>query len=74
MPGLVRILKAYLALTGAEMVRNGQVASVLAVVQQQLIPSRVINTWGFKLLERRPERVCVSSGLPRLSDLVHDDA
>ncbi len=50
-PGLVRLLKAYLARDAAQMVAQGQIASVLAVVQQRLIPSKVNDAWGFELLE-----------------------
>lgn len=50
-PGLVRLLKAYVAKDGAAMVAGGQVASVLAVVQQRLIPSKVNDAWGFELLQ-----------------------
>jgi exportin-2 (importin alpha re-exporter) len=49
-PGLVKLLKAYLKRGASAMVGRGQVASVLAVVQQRLIPSRVNDVWGIELL------------------------
>jgi len=50
-PGLVRLLKAFLSLDSAQMFAAGQVASVLAVVQQRLIPSKANDEWGFNLLQ-----------------------
>ncbi|KAG6828872.1 hypothetical protein H0H92_006481 [Tricholoma furcatifolium] len=50
-PGLVKLLKAFLARDSAQMLAAGQVASVLAVVQQRLIPSKINDVWGFELLE-----------------------
>ena len=50
-PGLVRLLKAFLARDSAQMFAAGQVASVLAVVQQRLIPSKLNGAWGFELLQ-----------------------
>lgn len=49
-PGLVKLLKAFLARDSARMLAAGQVASVLAVVQQRLIPSKLNDVWGFELL------------------------
>lgn len=49
-PGLVKLLKAFIARDSAQMLAAGQVASVLAVVQQRLIPSKVNDSWGFELL------------------------
>jgi exportin-2 (importin alpha re-exporter) len=49
-PGLVKLLKAFLARSSAQMLADGQVASVLAVVQQRLIPSKINDSWGFELL------------------------
>ncbi|KAF5343738.1 hypothetical protein D9756_011534 [Leucocoprinus leucothites] len=49
-PGLVKLLKAFLARDSRSMLEQGQVASVLAVVQQRLIPSKTNDTWGFELL------------------------
>ncbi|KXN81985.1 Exportin-2 [Leucoagaricus sp. SymC.cos] len=49
-PGLVKLLKAFLTRDGAQMLANGQVASVLAVVQQRLIPSKINDSWGIELL------------------------
>ncbi|KAG6872821.1 hypothetical protein C0995_006303 [Termitomyces sp. Mi166 len=50
-PGLVRLLEAYLARDSAGLLAAGQVASVLAVVQQRLIPSKLNDAWGFELLQ-----------------------
>ncbi|KIM38838.1 hypothetical protein M413DRAFT_75629 [Hebeloma cylindrosporum] len=50
-PGLVRLLKAFLARSSAQMVAGGQVASVLAVAQQRLIPSKLNDAWGIELLQ-----------------------
>lgn len=50
-PGLVRLLKAFLAQDAAQMYAAGQVASVLAVAQQRLIPSKLNDVWGFELLQ-----------------------
>lgn len=50
-PGLVKLLKAFLAKDSAQMVASGQVVSVLAVVQQRLIPSKLNDGWGFDLLQ-----------------------
>ncbi|KAK7018654.1 importin-alpha export receptor [Paramarasmius palmivorus] len=49
-PGLVKLLKAYLKRGASAMVSRGQIASVLAVAQQRLIPSRVNDVWGIELL------------------------
>ncbi|KAJ7224424.1 CAS/CSE protein [Mycena pura] len=50
-PGLVRLLKAFLARDSAQMMASGQIANVLAVVQQRLIPSKLHDVWGFELLQ-----------------------
>ena len=50
-PGLVRLLKTFLARDSAQMFAAGQVGSVLAVVQQRLIPSKLNDAWGFELLQ-----------------------
>ncbi|KAF8963542.1 importin alpha re-exporter [Flammula alnicola] len=50
-PGLVRLLKAFLSLDHAQMAASGQVASVLAVAQQRLIPSKLNDAWGIELLQ-----------------------
>ena len=50
-PGLVRLLKTFLARDSVQMFAAGQVASVLAVVQQRLIPSKLNDVWGFELLQ-----------------------
>ncbi|TRM64668.1 armadillo-type protein [Schizophyllum amplum] len=50
-PGLVKLLRAFLARDAKGMFAAGQIASVLAVVQQRLIPSKLNDAWGFQLLE-----------------------
>ncbi|KAG7096402.1 hypothetical protein E1B28_003845 [Marasmius oreades] len=49
-PGLVRLLKAYLRRDVKKMVANGQLASILGLVQQRLIPSKINDVWGIELL------------------------
>lgn len=49
-PGLVKLLKAFLSRDSGQMLAAGQIASVLAVVQQRLVPSKLNDTWGFELL------------------------
>ncbi|KAJ6474605.1 CAS/CSE protein [Mycena vitilis] len=49
-PGLVKLLKAFLARDSTQMMASGQIANVLAVVQQRLIPSKLNDVWGFELL------------------------
>ncbi|KIJ59904.1 hypothetical protein HYDPIDRAFT_99775 [Hydnomerulius pinastri MD-312] len=50
-PGLVKLLKAFLARDAAEMINTGQITAVLAIVQQRLIPSKINDVWGFELLQ-----------------------
>lgn len=50
-PGLVKLLKAFLARDAPQMVSTGQYTSILAVVQQRLIPSKINDGWGFELLQ-----------------------
>lgn len=50
-PGLVKLLKAFLASDAQHMVATGQFAAVLAVIQQRLIPSKLNDSWGFELLQ-----------------------
>lgn len=50
-PGLVKLLKAFLTRDSAQLVETGQYTAVLAVVQQRLIPSKINDGWGFELLE-----------------------
>jgi exportin-2 (importin alpha re-exporter) len=50
-PGLVKLLKAFLTRDGKQMVAAGQVASVLGIVQQRLIPSKVNDAYGTELLQ-----------------------
>ena len=50
-PGLVKLLKAFLARDAKHMVAMGQYTAVLAIVQQRLIPSKLNDGWGFELLQ-----------------------
>lgn len=50
-PGLVALLRAFLARDAAAMVEAGQHIPVLGVVQQRLIPSKANDGWGFELLQ-----------------------
>lgn len=50
-PGLVKLLQAFLSRDAAQMVAQGQYTAVLAVVQQRLIPSKLNDSWGFELLQ-----------------------
>jgi len=50
-PGLVKLLKAFLTRDSAQLVETGQYTAILAVVQQRLIPSKINDGWGFELLE-----------------------
>lgn len=49
-PGLVKLLKAFVARDATQMAAQGQLPSVLAVIQQRLIPSKANDMWGFELL------------------------
>lgn len=49
-PGLVKLLRAFLARDAPEMVRSRQLERVLAIVQQRLVPSKMNDGWGFELL------------------------
>ncbi|KAF7308719.1 Importin N-terminal domain-containing protein [Mycena chlorophos] len=50
-PGLVRLLKVFLERDSARMIAEGQIANVLAIVQQRLIPSKLNDVWGFELVQ-----------------------
>lgn len=50
-PGLVKLLKAFLSRDAGHMISTGQFTAVLAVVQQRLIPSKINDVWGFQLLQ-----------------------
>lgn len=60
-PGLVRLLKAFLRRDGDQLTTNGQFTSVLAVVQQKLIPSKVNDIWGFELLQTTLQQISPSA-------------
>ncbi|KDQ49269.1 hypothetical protein JAAARDRAFT_201016 [Jaapia argillacea MUCL 33604] len=50
-PGLVKLLNAFLVKDTANMVSSGHFTAVLAVVQQRLLPSKLNDGWGFELLQ-----------------------
>lgn len=65
-PGLVKLLKAFLEKDTMEMAKQDQVKTVLAVVQQRLVPSKQNDSWGFELLQSIVQFVptCVPSYSP----------
>ncbi|KAH8833705.1 Cse1-domain-containing protein [Flagelloscypha sp. PMI_526] len=69
-PGLVKLLKAFLSKDAAQMVAAGQVVSVLAVVQQRLIPSKMNDGWGFELLQSVVRNVQPSTLSSYFKDIV----
>ena len=50
-PGLVKLLKAFLARDAQQMTAAKQYTAILAIVQQRLIPSKIHDGWGFELLQ-----------------------
>lgn len=50
-PGLVRLLRAYLSHSAREMKEGKQLDPIAGVLVQRLIPSRVNDVWGFELME-----------------------
>ncbi|KAI0029192.1 importin alpha re-exporter [Vararia minispora EC-137] len=50
-PGLVKLLQAFLARDARQIVESKQLESVLGIVQQRLIPSKINDAWGFELLQ-----------------------
>ena len=50
-PGLVKLLKAFLSHDAQSIVAAGQLTQVLGVIQQRLIPSKINDGWGFELLQ-----------------------
>ncbi|KAH9945469.1 CAS/CSE protein [Epithele typhae] len=50
-PGLVKLLKAFLKRDAKAMCDAGQLTQVLGVVQSRLIPSKTNDAWGFELLQ-----------------------
>jgi CAS/CSE protein, C-terminus len=50
-PGLVALLRAFLARDAPAMIEANQHISVLGIVQQRLIPSKANDGWGFELLQ-----------------------
>ncbi|KAF9027107.1 Cse1-domain-containing protein [Hymenopellis radicata] len=56
-PGLVKLLKAYLVRGGNQMAESGHIGSLLGIVQQRLIPSKLNDAWGFELLQSLVQHV-----------------
>lgn len=50
-PGLVKLLKAFLARDSKEITTTEQYVQMLGVIQQRLIPSKANDGWGFELLQ-----------------------
>lgn len=50
-PGLVKLLKAFLTRDSVQLVETGQYTAILAIIQQRLIPSKINDGWGFELLQ-----------------------
>ncbi|KAG9044436.1 importin-alpha export receptor [Tulasnella sp. UAMH 9824] len=50
-PALVRLVNAFLAKDAARMEAEGQVKTVVAIVQSRLIPSKLNDQYGFELLQ-----------------------
>lgn len=50
-PGLVRLLRAYLDKDAANLVQSKQLETVLGIIQQRLIPSKLHDSWAFELLD-----------------------
>ncbi|PCH33006.1 importin alpha re-exporter [Wolfiporia cocos MD-104 SS10] len=50
-PGLVKLLKAFLARDAPNMIATSHYTAVLAIIQQRLIPSKLNDMWGFELLQ-----------------------
>ena len=64
-PGLVKLLKAFLTRDSAQLVETGQYTAILAVVQQRLIPSKINDGWGFELLQAVVQSIppCVDASM-----------
>ena len=50
-PGLVRLLKAFLKRNGSEIAATGDYTKVLGIIQSVLIPYKTKDGWGFELLQ-----------------------
>ena len=50
-PGLIALLRVFLARDAAAMVEANQHASVLGIVQQMLVLSKANDGWGIELLQ-----------------------
>lgn len=50
-PALVRLVNAFLTKDAARMEAEGQVKTVVAIIQSRLIPSKLNDQYGFELLQ-----------------------
>lgn len=50
-PGLVRLIRAYLDKDSNRLVQSKQFETVLGIIQQRLIPSKLHDGWAFELLD-----------------------
>ncbi|KIM79693.1 hypothetical protein PILCRDRAFT_791278, partial [Piloderma croceum F 1598] len=69
-PGLVKLLKAFLARDAKQMVVAGQVAAVLGIIQQRLIPSKINDVWGMELLQAVMQNIPVADLRPYFRAIV----
>ncbi|THH29169.1 hypothetical protein EUX98_g5041 [Antrodiella citrinella] len=60
-PGLVKLLKAFLARDASQIISSGHYTAILAVVQQRLIPSKINDAWGFELLQAVLQNIPVAN-------------
>ncbi|KAI0283530.1 CAS/CSE protein [Russula brevipes] len=69
-PGLVALLRAFLARDAAAMVETNQHIPVLGIVQQRLIPSKANDGWGFELLQSVVQHVPLNSLQPYFRQII----
>jgi exportin-2 (importin alpha re-exporter) len=50
-PGLVRLIRAFLDKDSNRLVQSKQFETVLGIIQQRLIPSKLHDGWAFGLLD-----------------------
>jgi len=50
-PGLVRMTRAFLDKDSNQLLQSKQIETVLGIVQQRLIPSKLHDGWAFELLD-----------------------
>jgi len=54
-PALVRLINAFLAKDAARMEAEGQLKTVIAIIQQRLVPSKLNDQYGFELIQTMVE-------------------